>query len=456
MNADRRNLLLDLLAGTSAIVAFAVPLQIEKVYHGNHGLSLRDALLVVFICTHWLTVLASWVRQHPHLYRIARSWTSLSVVLGLFVSFSPELSKGLGTRASVALFLCLGSFTAVLAGWLSAVYWERFRRVIAITPWLLTLPSIFIGYLFSKPLVWLDAPAAVATPTKKTATIAILFDELNAKNSAGLRATLEHHGLTVSWKPLTPMGKSTAEVVPSMFTGEFFPDAKACGFTQICSHSNALDFSKISVNRPDVDVVGFYHPYCAIKGLRWCRRISTETSVLQRGRLHCFFQKHFGLDLGFNARECQVVRTTPWATMRAKTISAMMDAPTLREGGVLFAHLPIPHPPANGLGTLSEQYHENLLASEILLDTILHRLQSNRLSVTTLIFSDHPLRQSTIWCAVDYRSFDLPCVENPKIADSDVPLIIATDSFISSTQSFSSNNSIFTILRSLLAPQDTM
>ena len=255
----------------------------------------------------------------------------------------------------------------------------------------------------------------------------LLLDELNAQAAAPIVRILRAQGLQVSAKSIDPVANATAKVIPSLFTGKDFGDAKPCSTTATCSGSNILDFSLITASRADIDIVGFFHPYCVIKGLRSCSVTKASQDGFDLDRWRCRVWRRTGYPRDMNSQQCGHILRKDWAAMTNKVIQDMWSAPVWKEGGFLFAHLPLPHPPGStDVAPLQTNYSENLSRSYSLVRDIALKIQQGRFdSVRLVIFSDHPLRQS-MWCKQLLYSAH-GCAPSQEFEDDKVPLIIAGD-----------------------------
>jgi hypothetical protein len=274
-------------------------------------------------------------------------------------------------------------------------------------------------------------PPIAASSDIKAITVFLLLDELNAKAAAPIAAALSKTLRAVRFKELTPIDNATAKVVPAMFAGVPFPNAKPCGFETICSGASVLDFSRIIASRPDVDVVGFYEPYCAIRGLRSCAHLAPASPVMDGGRWWCAaLRRSAWLSnlAGSRAdRECSGLGGATWAGMVTGVELAIAAAPVWEKGGFLYAHVPLPHPPgAEAGGPLDQHYLANLKRATRLVERIVSELaREPGRPFRIVVFSDHPLR-SAVWCgSTQYRRNGCPLT--PELVDDKVPLIVAGD-----------------------------
>lgn len=447
MKSADRDLMLDVMAGSAAVLAFVLYIEVGRIYHGIHGMGFEDAMPLGYLLFSWLTLSCMRLAGFGFVSRISHLWLWSSLAVGLYTRYwalSIYLWGKPLTLAGICLLLMFGAWASFGA---SPVLWARLRRVVAFVPGLIVLTPMVAGYWLDGPVLWLGRDASKqAVPT---ATVILLLDELNANASQGLQQVLLDRGFNVNFKPVMPIHASTVQVVPALFTGQNFKGARACGFNRVCATSAALDFSQVKVDRNDVDVVGFHHPYCAIQGLRSCQREVINLSIWQDYRWECAFLRRFGYKFGRDEKSCNSLVNGPWYAMREDVMRGVFNAPTLKQGGVLFAHLPLPHPPASGTGSLAEQYVKNVQKAEQLLGQILDRLTVNKVEPRILIFSDHPLRQS-MWCSNSSGMFDAPCEVVDELSDNKVPLILAARNSVPTIANVQSNKEVFDVLREWL------
>jgi hypothetical protein len=109
---------------------------------------------------------------------------------------------------------------------------------------------------------------------------------------------------------------------------------------------------------------------------------------------------------------------------RQRIHNAAFNAPFWKDGGILYIHTLLPHPPGavNG-GTLEQDYALNLQQAAKLVGDLATKLDKafggNYLLIIT---SDHPLRPE-VWCAM-YRYKQTGCIEgSQRFTATQVPLI---------------------------------
>lgn len=305
----------------------------------------------------------------------------------------------------------------------------------------------------SHPVQWpqakaVPAPAATASGTGSPALLVLLFDELSEKSASPIRQVLTEEGLSVTSKAVRPVADGTAKVIPAMWLRRPFGEAKPCGFTAICSNGDLLDFAQVQVDRPDVDVVGFYHPYCAMKGLRWCRRESPLGLTEDLGRMTCGLFTRVGLSA---PPRCYHDQHRGWAVLNDRVEGAYWEAPFWREGGMLYAHLPFPHPPASEPGaTLVAHYATGIDRSAALVRRSVRKLRAaGHASVRVVVVSDHPLRIAE-WCGNGTYSARR-CEGAQALDDSVVPLIVGTTDEPVDLSPYSGNEQVFDLVSMLQA-----
>lgn len=322
--------------------------------------------------------------------------------------------------AGVTVGLVALSFTATPA------LWQRARVAAAAALLLFTLTPPVFGWLQAPALAWPQAfdAGSAEVDRGRTVTMVVLLDELNARQADGLVRAIAARGLSTRMTAVRSVGSRTQNTVPSLFLGRSFDGSEPCAPTMSCDADGAIDFARVQATRPDIDVVGFYKPYCSIQGLRSCVRVPAALRLTDTTALRCRLWRRSGWPLGVDDGNCKRSGVQDWAAMTDAAVEAARQAPTLTQGGLLYLHLPLPHPPADGIeGTVAEQYRQNLDRSAALLSELIGRAQSSGLAPRLLVFSDHPLRQS-MWCVREpYLSGR--CVIDPELTDEQVPVIAA-------------------------------
>lgn len=379
----------------AAVTARAKPSVATPGWHG------RFMLLVAFVTAVWATI---------------GEFAPLAAVFGG------------GPRLTAVVLGVLAVLFAVASRMLPEATWDRLRLALVVSSGLFVLSQPLLGRWWSEERGWpLGFSSADADADRgKTVTLLLLLDELNASAASPFVAALESQGLQVTFKAVPSVGDSTRSVVPSMFTGRIFRQTRPCTGSTICGETLALDFARLTATRPDIDVVGFFHPYCSMAGLRSCERVAVRQSgVLDRARLECELWRRVRLPADIDLGKCRELAGDRWNEMVDEVERAVRRVRALREGGLLFAHLPLPHPPgANAQLTMAQHYRANIDRAVTLLVDMLATARASGLRAKVVIFSDHPLRQK-IWCN-SYPPYVWDgCSNSTDLSDDKVPLVYA-------------------------------
>lgn len=367
----------------------------------------------------------------------AAYWVVGGTLLGLWDS---------GHHAAVLAVLACTVASVALLLWVGPAQWRKARLAIVVAALLFVASGLVLGQLRAKSIAWPAGFQAqdAAADAGRVATLIVLLDELNARNAGPIVNALQQLGLQVHVKAVLSVGDGTAKVVPALFTGVLFPEPRPCGLTTICSGNQALDFGRIQATRPDIDVVGFYHPYCAIQGLRFCARQAVGLAAFDSHRWQCGLWRRLGWPAVGNADDCRASAVGVWRNLSERLLDDLRQAPTLQRGGVLFAHLPLPHPPGHATdGTLAQHYDANLQRAASAVSSMVGTAIQAKLAVRVLIFSDHPLRQQS-WCKGYPGFFTGACVPLDRLTDDKVPLIVAGTS-TPDLSAFTSNLNVFSL-----------
>lgn len=432
MTADKRLPARDALNSNVAVLLAVVELAMREAYHRTSG----EALMLVMVLLVWLLIgAASWLAMRCRNEVVQWSMGALALVLGLgslvqvFWGMAIAARWGRGSPWVESLLIA-GVVLVTGAFWLRArrtELWRRLSTSLMIGVFLFCASQPLLARWRSPTLVWPPAiGASGVTPLPSEAiTVMLLLDEMNASLAPPFVEFLRSVGLQVVHRDVEPVGVNTINVIPQLFTGQRFASPKACSTDTLCSGSKALSFAKIEVSRSDIDIVGFYHPYCAIHGLRHCERIVVPSVALDLTRWRCAAAERLALPGLASQTQCWANYHQPWIKLRTDLEAALWRAPVWDAGGLLFAHELLPHPPgAQVTGTLAEHYAENALAALELVKRMHERARRSGREFRILIFSDHPLRQRS-WCR-NYRPYiQQGCTPVASLDEKRVPLILA-------------------------------
>lgn len=428
----------DLIAASIVLTAVAAELLLREQYY---RLAVEMPRLL-FVFGAWIATMviggAVARRAAPGRAR-AVGRVAVLVALGLWINVVGHAGGGLviGGNQAARLLMALAPIGVLAGAWYAVrageVRWGRLRRGICGMCLFFVASQPVISAMSSDELSWpergLAAPRMVHDGDGPIVTIFLLLDELNAKSAGPIAEALASPGVVVRTKALEPVGDATGKVIPSMFTGKRFDDAKPCGIDTVCSGSHVLDFSKVFASRPDVDVVGFYEPYCSIQGLRYCVRSSPDSPTFDMERWWCALIRRVAwLNASAGAQgasRCAELGGSVWDGLVSRVEESLWKAPVWQKGGFLYVHLPLPHPPGHsGDGTLPEHYQDNLLRAARIVERVARQARALGWS-RIAVFSDHPLR-GHLWCASSqYR--DKGCPLNERLVDDKVPLLMSGD-----------------------------
>ena len=399
-------------------------------------LAIQEVYLRMYSGLSWLIILLSGVmlgglflirlqRIIPQGERIARFAAGASETTAAWHWAGAVLPPMVGGGYAFWWAVGVAVLSGMGLGMLSSSYWLRARRALITIPLLLAVAPPLIGPLMAQPGTW---PARESGPNSSmpdagTAVIFILLDELGAAAAQPIVDTLAGDGWPLQFRALAPVGDMTVKVIPQMFTGVAFPNARPCAPTTVCDRLQSLNFSTLTASRPDIDIVGFYHPYCAIQGLRWCTRHSPEAALLSWERWRCAAQRRS--TSGQQDPQCRQIPLKRWADLVDSVLMSVDQAPFWTQGGMLYVHAPLPHPPGSSIdGSLPSHYRDNIKqAANFVRHVAARARQRFGDKVRLVIFSDHGLRYKYACSTPLYES--MPCDIPDEFQGHEVPLIVA-------------------------------
>ena len=443
--SGRQHAVSTLIAVGAVLLAAAFEVLMIDRYHGVSAGQSKFVLLGIQLI---LITGATWTLSRRWLPALSRfsfvtavaSWTWMVPFRGV-----ETFGSTFGSAGSMFAVLVASAAVAGAAANLSVEVWQRLRNLVTVACVIFVLAQPVLVLFFAPHIQWpvLHPEATHAEAAPHHATLFVLLDELNANASEGIADELRAAGLSVVSKAIDPVDEATAKVIPAMWTRQDFGAAKACSLTAICSRSNMLDFARVRASMPDVDVIGMFHPYCAMQGLRWCESVGRSQPFFDWTRWNCGAR----LRLGFAVpQSCLQPQGAGWARFVEEMEAAMWRAPFWERGGFMFAHLPYPHPPGQHAGgSLSEHYAANLLTARATVARMMKKIQSQNFStVEVVVFSDHPLREA-YWCTTATYKGDR-CAGVEKLHDTKVPLIVGVKGMTEDTSGIERNAQIFDLL----------
>lgn len=386
----------------------------------------------------------------------AISYKATNASIGLlfsFIMFNYLTKIGLisaePTTFLKTLALASGLVASLLTLKINYNIWKRLHLAVTIGGGIFTLTPLLLANVLAPTVYWpspSDQPATQKAPKLPVQnTIVLLMDEFSANAAEPVANQLKSAGLHVASISIEPAGQNTINVIPAIWTRSNFDQSAPCGPTQLCSAGNVLDFSKVHASSDNIDIVGFYHRYCSIQGLRSCtfaplpkNNAFTDLACSFPGVGHLKFM---------GCSSAYTYKRKSFISLRKNIFNNTFKAPFWKSGGVLFVHLLTPHPLMGiPLRSLNDEYNENILNSAETARLFAEKAKSvfgNNFRI--IVFSDHPLRKE-FWCAEKkYQEFG--CKMDSSKISSQVPLIVATPSNEqSSYKNIKNNRYIFDIL----------
>lgn len=261
---------------------------------------------------------------------------------------------------------------------------------------------------------------STASPTN---TLILILDELSAAGAQPILEKLRQPGREVMAKEVVSSGENTISAIPALFIGAAFDNARTCAPSALCSSSGLFDFSKQVVARPKVNIVGFFHPYCEMSGLAYCAQQAVNGFPNVLMGYACSMSSIFSGGRRFEVCEAPLRPFALAESVRAEIRSQVRAAPFWKDGGTLYVHTMLPHPPGSVAGnTLDVDYAENLKkAAELATELALLLETTFGQNFLLVITSDHPLRP-TVWCG-PHRYAERECAESARFQSAKVPLI---------------------------------
>lgn len=257
--------------------------------------------------------------------------------------------------------------------------------------------------------------------------LVIILDETSPEYAGGLIKDLENAHLFVKSTEVAAAGKSTINSLPSMFSKSRHDDVAPCNSTALCGAEN-FDFASLKSIGAPTDIVGFWHPYCAIQGLRSCTReesVFAESSSVNFG-LYGLWCSQFNRKGLFAFCNNGIPRATVVERARKVMARKINQVPFWNEGGILLVHFPLPHPSMTyDFGSLKVEYEHNVGQAQQLVSQLTEKMMSKfGRDFAMVITSDHALR-TTMWCASP--EYNKPgCAEGLPPDRGVVPYIIAS------------------------------
>lgn len=296
--------------------------------------------------------------------------------------------------------------------------------------WLVSLPlGAAYVYRTGTEVSTLDPRFMINAPP--SAIVFLVLDELSPAYNSSLLSSAVIADYHVRIGVAKKAGPSTLKAIPSMLTGKRFDNVVPCGVDTLCG-SAGFSAGRLRAALPGTDVIGFWHPYCEIKGLRSCYRVTSNEIIPRKTApelVRIAVQK-----VPIIGNPVSVALITHQADQRHAVSVASMSirraafrAPFWTEGGgLLFIHIPLPHPSGEGAKrSLKVEYEENILSASTFVAELTRKLSETfGEDFTLIVTSDHPLRVS-MWCSAETYSGER-CAEGLPTGGENVPFIAIT------------------------------
>lgn len=324
----------------------------------------------------------------------------------------PIVPQELSAIYKVGLIGCVLMLAALAAIKLTPELWRRMQTAL-----------VFAGILYvAFPMVVarMTDPLVLQMP-RQGALVVLLLDELNADAGEQIAAAIAREGGEPRTRSIQAVGSSTITVIPELLGGPHMPQARVCSPTAVCDPSGVFDFSRLRFEPTDrVHIVGFFHPYCAASGLASCAGLSVPSSVPPIIDLLCSFGRILP---GKKSDDCVWFDARSWQTFRMSARDSMFLSPFWQEGGILYAHMPFPHPPGNLEGAgLAADYADNV---QLAANTAAQVWKRGRArfgnNFRFVVTSDHPLRPE-LYCRHE-KYLETGCNITPSAFSKFVPYI---------------------------------
>jgi hypothetical protein len=391
-----------------------------SLYH-NFPLSIQMEIFVSVMAAvvFTLPVILSTVWFSIRMTRFVAGVFILFAFYTLFRDFFPERFEN---NALIVLTIAFISFFAAGIFYFSDRPWHRGAPIILIAVSAWSLSPLLLAWIQSDQATHrtLTIERVVRDPPK--AVVVLILDEMSPELAPLLRPVLTDQGHILHVGQVKRAGENTVNAIPSMLTPQRHDDVAPCGATSLCG-TVFFDMARLRASRPDTDVVGFFHPYCAVLGLRSCWIAKPGNANLEKlfNRLIYKFQS---VTAGEVLKLREPLSKSNLESMREAITQNALNAPFWSEGGgILYVHQLLPHPGGarTGLG-LDEEYHDKMLQAVRFVSLIKDKLQRNfGKEYLLIVTSDHPLR-SSMWCREpEYENVE--CLKENFVETANVPFM---------------------------------
>jgi hypothetical protein len=357
--------------------------------------------------------------------RITRFAACFSLIYALYLLFRVYLPiDWLGNYDLIVLIIPAALLSVASLLHLSDRAWHRSSRIILATILAWGLSPLLLAWIQSDQAMYrtFTIDRVVQNPPK--AVVVLILDEMSPELAPLLRAVLTTDDHILHVGQVKRAGKNTINAIPSMLTPQLHDNVAVCSATSLCG-SVFFDMARLRTSVPGTDVVGFYHPYCAILGLRSCW-IPMPPPANFAGYFNEVTAKFHLATGGVFPKLKQPVAAWTEESTRDAIAQHALNAPFWTEGGgFLYVHQSLPHPKTvtTELG-LRDEYNTNMREASEFVNLIKNKLQRRfGKEYLLIVTSDHPLRTS-MWCRKPaYKSTS--CVKENFVETSNVPFVVS-------------------------------
>ncbi len=427
ISTERRSILLDALLAGVLLVLARTDWAMQSVYHSNFVTSEVVGAMAVLGGGFTLLLTVVGAVGGP-----VGAWAvrCTLMLIACYILQGPLRAAGwfgqtpLTALEKAAILLALVLVASALTARLAPPTWRRLRGALAAAAVIYALsPFALVGWMAPPLRVDLRAFAPeTADDRAPSATLVVLLDEWAAARAEDVAGPLRAAGAQVQSAVLQSAGYDTIDVVPQMLGSSRLTNVRVCTPSALCANDAVFDFARLAFAREQrVHVVGMFHPYCAIDGWRSCHHADFTGEPALR-HLACSFLRL----LPAESLACDPLPLDDWRQFRARLLAAVRNSPFWADGGTLFAHVPLPHPPDDKPGgSLRQDYDDNLGAAGSLIAELWSRARERfGDDVQLILTSDHTLRPG-VWC----RSWVYAregCTVPPAWTDGRVPMVVAS------------------------------
>ncbi len=416
-----------LVCGVGAVaLVLASQAAIPSVYHGLY--TLQDTVIgatgfILFCCT-IAFVLAKITIFNNALLRL---FLIVFFYRTVYTLVKPHLSDGpmpLWLKGVIAFTFLLFLLWLLLR--VKVDGWRQLSKFIIVSCLIFAFSPLIVAQVQKPQSSRNFSFSKVKVDTVKNYVI-LVMDETSPEYAKNFIKILEGAELFVEYQEMISAGENTLNAIPSMLSKSRHDDVSPCSSSAICG-PQSFDFSQIEAVQDNVDIVGFWQPYCSIKNLRSCFRYegTFSASTPSGFGLYGLWCTQFNRFRLFSFCDSGGMKVADLNNAKLTLSERIYQAPFWQDGGILYVHYPLPHPSMTAnFASLKVEYELNIIESEQFIMQLTSRLISRFGSNFALVItSDHALRPS-VWCKrPGYENPD--CLASMPANRGYVPFILAS------------------------------